>query len=122
MRYDEWFACIDKALRLDANSALALATKGILLDLTGREAQAEQLFGAALQVAPDDADIGYNLAICRLRHARFAEGWKGFELRRRRENFIGRYRKLPFAEWQGEPVDGKTLLVYREQGPGDDIL
>ena len=122
MRYEEAFACIDKALARDANSALALATKGILLDLTGREAQAEQLFGAALQVAPDDADIGYNLAICRLRHARFAEGWKGFELRRRRENFIGRYRKFPFAEWQGEPLDGKTILVYPEQGLGDEIM
>jgi len=115
MRYEEAFACIDKALARDANSALALATKGILLDLTGREAQAEALFAAALQVAPDDADIGYNLAICRLRHARFAEGWKGFELRRRKENFIGRYRKFPFAEWQGEPLDGKSILVYPEQ-------
>ena len=122
MRYEEAFACIDKALARDANSALALATKGILLDLTGREAQAEALFGAALQVAPDDADIGYNLAICRLRHARFAEGWKGFELRRRKENFIGRYRKFPFAEWQGEPLDGKSILVYPEQGLGDEIM
>jgi tetratricopeptide (TPR) repeat protein len=122
MRYEEAFACIDKALARNANSALALATKGILLDLTGREAQAEALFAAALQVAPDDADIGYNLAICRLRHARFAEGWKGFELRRRKENFIGRYRKFPFAEWQGEPLDGKTILVYPEQGLGDEIM
>jgi len=122
MRYEEAFASIDKALARNANSAIALATKGILLDLTGGEAQAEALFGAALQAAPDDADIGYNLAICRLRHARFAEGWKGFELRRRKENFIGRYRKFPFAEWQGEPLDGKTILVYPEQGLGDEIM
>jgi len=109
-------------LARDANSALALATKGILLDLTGREAEAERLLGAALQVAPDDTDIGYNLAVCQLRHARFAEGWKGFELRRRKENFIGRYRKFPFAEWQGEPLDGKGILVYPEQGLGDEIM
>src|SRR3989442_15526289 len=99
-----------------------MATKGILLDLTGREAEAERLFGAALQVAPDDADIGYNLAICQLRHARFAEGWKGFELRRRKETFIGHYRKFPFAEWQGEPLAGKSILVYPEQGLGDEIM
>ena len=122
MRYEEAFACIDRALARDANSALALATKGILLDLIGREAEAERLLGAALQVAPDDTDIGYNLAVCQLRHARFAEGWKGFELRRRKENFIGRYRKFPFAEWQGEPLDAKGILVYPEQGLGDEIM
>ena len=122
MRYEEAFALLEKALARDPGSALALATKGVLLDLTGREARARALFAAALARDPGNTDIGYNLAICRLRHGEFAEGWRGFELRRRKENFIGRYRQFPFAEWQGEPLAGKTILVYPEQGLGDELM
>ncbi|MGQ0546522.1 MAG: tetratricopeptide repeat protein [Betaproteobacteria bacterium] len=122
MRYDESFALLEKVLAREPRSAMALATEGVLLDLTGRAAEAQQLFAAALERDPDDPDIGYNLAICRLRHGEYAAGWRGFELRRRKENFIGRYRKFPFAEWQGEPLAGKSILVYPEQGLGDELM
>jgi hypothetical protein len=57
-----------------------------------------------------------------LRHGKLAEGWSAYELRRRGEGFVGRYRKFPFPEWQGEPLGGKTILVYPEQGLGDEIM
>ena len=122
MRYDEAFALLDKVLARDPGSAVALATKGVLLDLTGRAAEAREVLAAALARDPGNTDIGYNLAICRLRHGEFAEGWQGFELRRRKANFIGRYRKFPFAEWNGERLAGKTILVYPEQGLGDELM
>lgn len=122
MRYDEAFALLERVLRRDPGSALALATKGVLLDLTGRPGEAREVLGAALARDPANVDIGYNLAICRLRHHEFAEGWQGFELRRRKHNFIGRYRKFPFAEWAGEPLAGRTILVYPEQGLGDELM
>jgi tetratricopeptide (TPR) repeat protein len=122
MRYDESFALLEKVLARKPDSAMALATKGVLLDLTGRPAEAQALFGAALARDPGNVDIGYNLAICRLRHGDFAAGWTGFELRRAKENFIGRYRKFPFAEWRGEPLAGAAILVYPEQGLGDELM
>ncbi len=51
MRYAEAFACIEKALAREPHEPLILATKGILQDLTGQEAQAESLLRAALQAA-----------------------------------------------------------------------
>jgi len=122
MRYAEAFAAIDQALAREPGSALALASRGVMLDVTGSEAEAMRTFREALARAPGDVDIGYNLAICRLRHADFAEGWNGFELRRRKDSFIGKYRSFPFPEWAGEPLAGKTILVYPEQGLGDEIM
>src|SRR5437773_628609 len=122
MRYAEAFACIEKALARVPDEPLILATKGILQDLTGQEAEAESLLRAALQAAPENVDIGHSLAILRLRHGHFEEGWQGLELRRRKEYFVGRYRRFPFAEWQGEPLAGKSILVYPEQGLGDEIM
>ena len=122
MRYDEAFARIEEVLARHPGSAQALATKGGLLDATGREAEAQAVLRTALNLAPDDADLGYNQALLQLRHGNFAEGWNGFELRRRKDTFIGRYRKFPFPEWDGAPLEGKTILVYPEQGLGDEIM
>jgi tetratricopeptide (TPR) repeat protein len=122
MRYPEAFACVEQALARDRASAMALTTKAVLLDATGRQSEAEELFRARLRSVPEDVDTGYSLGLCNLRHGKFAEGWAGFELRRRKETFIGRYRKFPFPEWQGEPLAGRTILVYPEQGLGDEMM
>jgi tetratricopeptide (TPR) repeat protein len=122
VRYADAFGCIEQALKREPGSGVVLAAKALLLDLTGRWQEAEAAFGAAVRAEPDDIDIGFSRATCRLRHGEFAEGWTGFELRRQGENFVGRYRQFPFAEWQGEPLEGKTVLVYPEQGLGDEIM
>jgi tetratricopeptide (TPR) repeat protein len=122
MRYQDAFACIDQALARYPASAIALGAQAVLLDLTGKKSDAKASFQAALRAAPENVDIGYSLGICRLRHGELAEGWAGYELRRRSENFVGRYRKFPFPEWQSESLEGKTILVYPEQGLGDEIM
>ena len=122
VRYAEALTCIDQALKREPNSGRVLAARALLLDLTGRWQEAEEAFAAAAAAEPDDIDIGFSRAASRLRHGNFAEGWKDFELRRKGENFVGRYRQFPFAEWQGEPLEGKGILVYPEQGLGDEIM
>ncbi len=122
VRYGEAFACIDEALEREPGSGILLAAKAVLLDATGKWSEAVEAFAAAAAADPDDIDIGFSRAISRLRHGDFAEGWKGFELRRKGENFVGRFRRFPFPEWQGEPLEGKTILVYPEQGLGDEIM
>ena len=115
VRYADAFACIEQALKREPGSGTVLAAKALLLDLTGRQREAEEAFAAALAADPNDVDIAFNRAISRLRHRKLDEGWKAFELRRKMESFVGRYRKFPFPEWQGEPLEGRTILVYPEQ-------
>ncbi|TMG75135.1 MAG: hypothetical protein E6H77_10315 [Betaproteobacteria bacterium] len=122
VRYSEAFDCIERALRRKAASTRVLSAKGLLLDLTGRRGEAEETFAAALRADPGDIDVGLNLAICRLRQRKLEDGWQGFELRRKTDHFVGRYRNFPFPEWQGEPLEGRTILVYPEQGLGDEIM
>jgi tetratricopeptide (TPR) repeat protein len=122
MRYEEAFARVEEVLAHHPDSARALATKSGLLDATGREAEAQAMLHSAVKLAPDDVDLGYTQGLLQLRHGNFAAGWNGFELRRRKDNFIGRYRKFPFPEWNGAPLEGKTILVYPEQGLGDEIM
>jgi hypothetical protein len=59
------------------------------------------------------------LAVLLLSQGRYEEGFALFEAR----HLLAQYAKpeLPYAEWRGEPVAGKRLLIWPEQGFGDQI-
>jgi Flp pilus assembly protein TadD len=49
----------------------------------------------------------------------FAPGWDGY---RHRQVGLTNYRVLPLPEWQGDALEGKTIVVLAEQGLGDQIM
>jgi tetratricopeptide (TPR) repeat protein len=50
----------------------------------------------------------------------YARGWLDYEARWAREGMIA--RNFGYPAWQGGDLSGKTLLVYAEQGIGDEIM
>lgn len=54
-----------------------------------------------------------------LREGRYREGFAAYEDRETRWSRPN--WRLPFPEWRGEPLEGKTLCVWGEQGIGDEI-
>ena len=81
----------------------------------------EGLKWAAKAVKADPANnvAQSNYGIANLALGNWAEGWKGFE------HQLGRkYRKI--IQYQGEPrwngEPGKTVVVYGEQGLGDEVM
>jgi hypothetical protein len=50
----------------------------------------------------------------------FARGWPEYEWRLKQKK--RRRHHFPFPWWNGESLAGKTLLVYAEQGIGDEIF
>lgn len=72
----------------------------------------------AAALVPGDETVHYNLAHQLLLTGRYAEGWREFEWRLATRVPVpdrGRPR------WTGEPLEGRTLLLYGEQGHGDTI-
>lgn len=63
----------------------------------------------------------WNLALVTLSRGDFARGWALYEARWRWSGWDFPQRDLPRPEWQGEPVQGRTVLVYCEQGLGDSM-
>ena len=60
------------------------------------------------------------------RHARLAlgdyeGGWEDYEYRWQWKEFPTRKPKFEQPEWTGDDLNGRTLLVYNEQGLGDTI-
>jgi len=122
MQYDEAMACYRRALERKPDSASVIQRQALLVDHLGDRAQGEALLEKALALAPDDDHVRYNIGLQRLKYHDFAAGWDGYEYRRNFDSFIGRYRQIPLPEWDGAPLEGRTVLVLPEQGLGDEIM
>ncbi|MFT4063416.1 tetratricopeptide repeat protein [Paraburkholderia sp.] len=92
--------------------------------LTLREAQrwdeAEQAATTACELAPGNPTMRSNLGMLRLVRGNYVQGWPSHEARWDGSLELGGNRPvMPAPTWRGEPLAGKTLLVWGEQGMGD---
>lgn len=111
-------AC-ERAIALSPEDSRAYNNLGNALRGEGRLAPAARAFARALALAPRDADIHYNASAVLLTQGRLGEGWAEFEWRKRTDRSAFRNDPLPGPEWDGGPLQGRTLLLYAEQGLGD---
>lgn len=93
----------------------------MVLQHLNRSEESLEAAETALRLAPGHAQARYGRALALLALGRFAEGWPAHEARREilRSFRLPRY---PYPEWRGEDLAGRTLLVYAEQGLGDEIM
>ncbi len=120
-RFDEALACFDSVLALNPNHANAHINRALALMDLGRYAEALTSYERALTLRPEHADSQQLLAAAELTLGNFASGWKRCEWRWKATVCPPKPRPFPQLRWNGEYVDG-TLLVWGEQGLGDQIL
>ncbi len=70
---------------------------------------------------PDHIEGRYNMAFLQYKNGDVAEGHRNYEARWSWPEFPTKNRLFDAPRWQGEPLDGKRLLVWREQGIGDEV-
>jgi hypothetical protein len=107
-----------RTLQASVPSSPTALNLGLLLEDGRRWAEAEAVYRDALAADPNDPVQRRQLAFLLLRLGRYAEAWPYYEARMVKP---GQNRKPPlsFPEWQGQPVD--SLLIWHEQGLGDQI-
>ena len=74
-------------------------------------------FDRALTIDPEDADARFNRSLALLLAGDLEAGWREYEWRLRRP--CSGVIEPPGERWRGEPLAGRRLLVYAEQGYGD---
>lgn len=104
-----------------AQAAQHLHDRGGGHKLAGRLAQAEADFRAALALEPGRADTRWALGTVLLALGRYAEGFPLLEARHEVATFVRRRPDLPYPEWTGGEVAGRRILIWPEQGFGDQI-
>jgi hypothetical protein len=85
-----------------------------------RAEAAEELCRAALRVLPDAAPFRHQLGRSLMMQGRWSEGWPFMESRPVRLA-LGAHA-LPYPEWTGDALGGRSILVWGEQGLGDEIM
>ncbi|HYT48294.1 MAG TPA: tetratricopeptide repeat protein, partial [Burkholderiales bacterium] len=120
-RLDEALASYQAALALDPDYAEALVNCGNVLGALDCYEDADRHYDQALVIEPALAEAKWNKSLLHLSRGRFADGWPLYEQR-----WLGGIkgavpRGYPQPRWNGEHMRG-TLLVWGEQGLGDQIL
>ena len=89
--------------------------------IAGRLKEAEAEFRRALELDPTRATTKYALGVTLLGQGIYREGFDLYEYRHEVPQFANRKPTLPFPEWRGGSVKGKTIAIWPEQGFGDQI-
>lgn len=109
-----------KAIGFSADRPEAHMVLGSSLFELGKVDEALASYRRALKVRPDLPDALYHIGLVHLRQGRFREGWQGFEHRFGLEQ--NKTMRPCSPRWNGTSLRGRTLLVMREQGLGDEIM
>lgn len=112
---------IEAALAIQPDSATANCNYAMVLSQRGEHRRALELCDRLLREQPALHEARLNRALVLLKLGRFEPGWDDYEARKLvRCNFIP--RTLPWPEWRGEDLSGRTVLIHGEQGLGDEIM
>jgi tetratricopeptide (TPR) repeat protein len=118
-RLEEGIAHCTEALRQKPDLAAARNIIGAILLKQGEFAEARTHFDEAIRLDPEFAEAHSNLAMVLLPLGEFERGWRAYEWRWKRTDFVTRPFEMPI--WDGSPVAGKTVLLHAEQGLGDTL-
>ncbi|HYD68020.1 hypothetical protein [Azospirillum sp.] len=92
--------------------------RGAALLAAGHAAEAERFFAEAER--RDPAWGPWLRALTLLGHGLLAAGWAAYDRRFALGRAAG--RDLPLPAWRGEDIADKRILVWREQGLGDELM
>jgi hypothetical protein len=98
-----------------------LSNLGVVYRDSGDLARAEEYFRRVCAAQSQDAAAHFNLAVTLLRAGRLPEGFAEYEWRWQVPQFAPQRREFARPLWRGEPLEGRRILLWGEQGAGDAI-
>ena len=116
-RCEEAIASYQRALQLKPAYPEALNNMGGEYGRLAMMKESIHCLRQCISLKPNDPDAHWNLSVALLLIGEWGEGWNEFEWRLARPESLG--RSFPKPLWAGQPLAGKTLLLWSEQGFGD---
>jgi tetratricopeptide (TPR) repeat protein len=111
-----------QALAIKPDYAEAHYNLGNVLRDQGKLDGALLEFERALTIRPDYAQAGFAQALAQLLQGNLALGWQNFERRWLTADHDTPRRAYAQPAWSGEKLDSGSLLIWGEQGIGDEVM
>ncbi|MDB5494920.1 MAG: hypothetical protein JWP86_2257 [Phenylobacterium sp.] len=121
-RYAEAEALYARAVEVAPDNADAHHDRGAFYKLVGRLPEAEAALRIAARLDAQTPRIRHALGFVLLSQGRYAEGWPLYEARHEMPQIGLAKPSLAYPEWRGEALTGRSLLIFGEQGLGDQIM
>ncbi len=136
-RHEEALTAFQEAAKLEPRIALFWRNIGLSYQFQNKIDDAEKAFRTYIArnhdafvdddpAAPLPAESAYSLgywdlALCDLLRGNLARGFARFRARFKAVPYLAR-PALPRPLWQGEDLEGQTILIHDEQGFGDNLM
>ena len=119
---DKALEAYEQAVRLSPNLAQAYGNMGSIFADRREWDKAFGLLDKAIAINPRPGELRFKRSMLALRCGDLERGWKDYDSR-----YFADIERIPrFAEpppyWRGEDLAGKTILLWMEQGLGDEVL
>ncbi|HND56334.1 MAG TPA: tetratricopeptide repeat-containing glycosyltransferase family protein, partial [Pirellulaceae bacterium] len=111
--------CYRRAIAAAPRHAEARNNLANALQAVGRFDEALTHYDQAIQIRPQYTDARCNRSLLVLLMGDFAKAWGDYECRSQRKESPP--PRFPIEMWNGEPLNGKSILLHCEQGLGDTL-
>lgn len=120
-RYEEALVLLDEVIAEQPSAEDDVAgVRVYALTHLGRHDEALPVLDRVIARTPHDSGKRFPRATVHLLNQRFREGWADYAFRNLAS--ARHLRMLPFPQWRGEPLEGKSIVVLAEQGLGDQVM
>ena len=120
-RYEEALVSFDQAITINPNHEDSFSNRGIVLRELKLIDDAIKSYDKAIEINPNHVEANWNSAHCNLLKGNFDTGWQLYEWRWLNSSFESKPIKTKKPPWDYKK-NNKRLLVWEEQGIGDQVL
>lgn len=121
-RMDEAEHALTEALAIARDSPVFNLNMSAFLAADGRHDEALEFADKAITLNPDYIEAHLKKASLLIQQGSLEQGLALYEKRWESPNWHALTNKLDAKPWSGEALDGKSLIVWNEQGFGDAIM
>lgn len=119
---DKALSAYSFALKIDPNHAAALVNYGDCLRCLGDWKEADDCYQKVARANPDSAEAHYSSGFIALLMGDYTRGWSEYRWRHKLQAWQTKPIVTSRPMWQGESLEGKTLMLTEEQGFGDSFM
>jgi Flp pilus assembly protein TadD len=121
-RYEDACRECRQVIQMKPDSVDAYGNLGLALRDLGRYDESLEAYEQAMRVDPECQTVNANRALILLVRGQFEEGLREYQKRWKIPEFSVYGRDYNAPRWEGDAdLDGKTILLWHEQGMGDTI-